>query len=193
MKKLTIILAAVVMGFVVTSCGVSTKDGIMKDVDQYFTDAEQELSTVDNATDFLIFAEGMSDRSDLIELLDTKYGEKTLSEADNEEVQNYIYDRATAYNHAEAEKCAEFLTPYVDVLEDVVMSLYAKFQANEPFDDESVEAFVEAFVDVIDFSDYDNIFPELSERIDKLVDLVNEMSEPLEAKIDELYPEYADQ
>ena len=56
MKKLTIILAAMVMGFMMTSCGGSVKDSLMKDVDNYFTQAEQKLAAIDNVDDFIAFA-----------------------------------------------------------------------------------------------------------------------------------------
>lgn len=189
MKKLTLILAVAVMGFVMASCSGSPKDAIMKDVDEYFSQAEQELAEITNAEDFLQFAEVMSDRSDLIDLLDKKYGDKEISEEDNEIVQNYIYDRATAYNHAEAEKCAEYLTPLVDSFEAAVNQLYAQFQANQVYAADNIDVFIDSFAALLDFSDYDNILPEIQERLDVVLSKVDEMDETLDAKIDELYPD----
>lgn len=189
MKKLTLILAVAVMGFVMASCGGSPKDAIMKDVDEYFSQAEQELAEITNAEDFLQFAEVMSDRSDLIDLLDKKYGDKEISEEDNEIVQNYIYDRATAYNHAEAEKCAEYLTPLVDSFEAAVNQLYAQFQANQVYAADNIDVFIDSFAALLDFSDYDNILPEIQERLDVVLSKVDEMDETLDARIDELYPD----
>lgn len=191
MKKLTIILAAVVMGFVMTSCGGSakSKDAIMNDVNKYFAEAEEKLAAIDNVYDFLDFVEVMSDRSDLTNMLEEKYGDVTMTDEEQEELLDKMYDRATAYNEVEALKCAEYLTPAVDALEAAINNLYAKFQAGEALDDESVENFVDAFVDVLDFSEYDNVPHEISERIDALMDKVDEMSDVLEARIDELYPE----
>lgn len=189
MKKLTLILAAAVMGLVMTSCGGSPKDAIMKDVDAYFSQAEQELAGITNAEDFLQFAEIMSDRSDLIDLLEKKYGDKEISEEDNETVQNFIYDRATAYNHLEAEKCAEYLTPLVDSFEASVNQLYAQFQANQVYSADNVDVFIDSFAALLDFSDYDNVLPELQDRLDKVIAKVDEMDETLGARIDELYPD----
>ena len=176
MKKLTIILAAVVMGFVMTSCGGSAKDAVMNDVDNYFTEAEQKLAAIDNVDDFIAFAVSMNDRSDILDLLDKKYGDKEFSEEDNEAIQSFIYDRATAYNQAEAAKCAEFLTPALERFEKAVDALYYN---EADLDEETFAAMYEEMDQaedaVLKFADCENISDELIERFSAAEDKRAEM------------------
>ena len=167
MKKLSLIIAAVAMSFMLFSCGgVSTKDAIINDVDNYFNQLEQKLGEINNAEDFLAFAEATSDRSDLVNLLQEKYGDKTLSDEDNEAVQEFIQERATTYNQAEAKKAAEFLTPLIEDYENAVNALYDGF--NSDVDPDTFHALTEAFEQaetaLRPFAEYDNVLPELQQR-----------------------------
>lgn len=179
MKKLTLILAAMVMGFMMTSCGGSVKDSLMKDVDNYFAQAEQKLAAIDNVDDFIAFAVSMNDRSDFLDELDKKYGDKTLSEKDNDEVMDYIYDRATAYNKAEALKCAEFLTPIMDRFVKAVDALYTPFVNGDVPEEEVFYAMYDemdqAEDDVLKFADCENIPDELIEQFSAAEDKRAEM------------------
>ena len=179
MKKITIILAAMVMGFMMTSCGGSVKDAIMKDVDNYFAQAEQKLAAIDNVDDFIAFAVSMNDRSDFLDELDKKYGEKSLSDEENDEVMDYIYDRATAYNKAEALKCAEFLTPIMDRFVKAVDALYTPFtEGNIPEEEVFYAMYDEmdqAEDEVLKFADCENIPDELIEQFSAAEDKRAEM------------------
>ena len=54
MKKLTLAIAAVMVAFVMTSCGGdSPKEKIMKATDEFFTQAEKELQNITNGDDFM--------------------------------------------------------------------------------------------------------------------------------------------
>ena len=163
MRRLSLILAAVVMGFVMTSCGGSVKDSIMKDVENYFTQAEQKLAAIDNAEDFIAFAKSMNDRSEFMNSLQEKYGDLEMSEEDNEALQTFIYDRATAYNKAEAMKCAEFLTP---VMERFVKAVEALYNNTEELDEETFNAMFgemnDAEDEVLKFAECENIPEELT-------------------------------
>ena len=158
MKKLTIILAAAVMGFLMTACGGSVKDAVINDVENYFTEAEQKLATIDNADDFIAYAVSMNDRSEFMTVLEEKYGDKTISEEDEEAIQNFIYDRATAYNKAEALKCGEFLTPLMERFSKAVDALYYN---EEDLDDDTFLAMYyemdEAEDEVLKFAECENI------------------------------------
>lgn len=164
MKKLTIILAAVVMGFIMTSCGGSVKDSVMKDVDNYFAQAEQKLATIDNADDFIAFAISMNDRSEFMKTIEEKYGEKKLSQEDQEALQTFIYDRATAYNKAEAQKCSEFLAPIMDRFVKAVDALY-NFEGE--MDEDTFTAMFtemdEAEDEVLKFAECENVSEELTD------------------------------
>ena len=167
------------MGFMMTSCGGSVKDAIMKDVDNYFAQAEQKLAAIDNVDDFIAFAVSMNDRSDFLDELDKKYGEKTLSDEENDEVMDYIYDRATAYNKAEAMKCAEFLTPIMDRFVKAVDALYTPFVNGDVPEEEVFYAMYDemdqAEDDVLKFADCENIPDELIEQFSAAEDKRAEM------------------
>lgn len=189
MKKLAFAFGALIMGFMLTSCGDNVKESIMKDVDAYFTGAEQVLATIDNAEDFVTFAEAMNDRDDLIEQLQADYGEKHISDEDWEVIENYMGERATAYNNAEADKCAEFLSPAIDRFEAILNEMYPQYEAGTPFDEETLDEFLDAYFGVTAFSECENIHTELSDRLDPLFEMEDEMSETIVARMDELWPD----
>lgn len=189
MKKLAFAFGALIMGFMLTSCGDNVKESIMKDVDAYFTGAEQVLATIDNAEDFVTFAEAMNDRDDLIEQLQADYGEKHISDEDWEVIENYMGERATAYNNAEADKCAEFLSPAIDRFEAILNEMYPQYEAGTPFDEETLDEFLDAYFGVTAFSECENIYTELSDRLDPLFEMEDEMSETIVARMDELWPD----
>lgn len=177
------------MGFMITSCTESTKDSVMKDVDTYFAAAEQKLADIDNVEDFITFAVGMNDRSDLLDLLQEKYGEKSISDEDWETVENFISERATAYNKAEADKCTVFLTPAIDRFEAIVNQMYPIFQAGGRFDEPTIDEFLDAWSGINDFSECENIHSELSDRLEPIFAMEDEMSEQILAQMDEFYPD----
>jgi hypothetical protein len=183
MKKLTIILAAVVMGFM-TSCGGSVKDSVINDVENYFTEAEQKLATIDNAEDFIAYAISMNDRSEFLKVLDEKYGNKTFTEAEEEEIQNFIYDRASAYNQAEALKCGEYLTPLMERFAKAVDALY--YNENE-LDEETFYAMYEemdqAEDEVLKFGECENIPEDL---LDMFTDAESKRAEMFDADEEEV-------
>ena len=189
MKKLALVFGALIMGFMLTSCGESVKDGMINDVDAYFASAEAELAEIDNVEDFLVFAEVMNDRSDLLDLLEEKYGEKNISDADMETVENFIYDRATAYNQAESAKCSEFLVPAIERFEAIVNQMYPMFQNGTIFSEEIIDEFIDAYTGVTDFSVCENIDQALVDRLDPTFEKEDEMSDAIIARLDELYPE----
>ena len=69
MKKLTLIIAALVMGFVMTSCDTTNKkEVITKAVDEFFANAEQKLATITSAEDFMLnFQEFEASKDDFIQ------------------------------------------------------------------------------------------------------------------------------
>lgn len=189
MKKLAFVFGALIMGFMLTSCGDSLKESVIKDVDAYFTQAEQDLAMIDNAEDFVTFAEIMNDRSDLLDNLSEKYGDRTVTDEDWEAIENYIEERATAYNKAEAEACAKFLTPAIDRFEAILNEMYPQYEAGVPFEEETIDEFLDAYFGVTNFSECENIYPELTDRLEPLFDMEDEMSEVIIARMDELWPD----
>ena len=181
MKKLTLAIFAVVMGFVMTSCNsVSPKETIMKSTDEFFTQAEEELNTIETAEDFMAFFNVFElDKQEFVEkafadYVDEEGNIKGISDSDMEEIQSYMYDRASAYNKVEAAKAAEFLTPLIEQYEAAVDALYEAVSTGQPTEG-LVEQFEAAENALALFSDYDNVLPELQER-----------AQAAEAKLDEV-------
>jgi len=178
------------MGFMITSCDNSAKikAGMINDVDNYFSSAEKELAEIDNAEDFVVFAEVMNDRSDILDQLQETYGDKDIKDEDWKEVESFIYDRATAYNQAESLRCTEFLAPAIERYEAIVNKLYDQYSAGIAFADEDLDEFLDAYSAIADFSVCENIDPELIDRLDPIFEKEDEMSDLILEGLDRMYP-----
>lgn len=172
MKKLTLAIFAVVIGFVMASCdNVSPKETIMKATDTFFTQAEEKLSTIENGEDFMAFFDAFkTDKQDFIQqafadYVDEEGNIKGISDSDMEEIQKYMYDRATAFNKVEADKAAEFIAPIIERYENAVNALSEAIgNADEETLDKLVEEYESVESELALFEDYDNVLPELQER-----------------------------
>ncbi len=173
MKNLVLMFGAVILGFVMTSCGGSPKDAIIQDVDNYFTQLEQELQGIDNADDFMAFWKVASDKSDILKLIDEKYGNKMLSEEESEIVKEFIRDRAESYNQAEIQRFAELFTPVLERYEKAVDAFWTVYQsggivAGKRIDEATFNAmdkeYEQAEAELMKFAAYDNILPSLMDR-----------------------------
>lgn len=183
MKKFSLIFAGVVMAFLMVACSTpSPKEAIMKDTDEFFTQAEQEVQAITNADDFVnFFAEFEERRENFANELFEKYPTdsegniKGLTEADTEELNNYMYDRATAYNKIEAEKCGEFLTPYMDEFESTANRIYSLYLAVGVLTDDLHDELQQSYDGVAKFLEVDNIPTELVDRYGTIMEKVSEM------------------
>lgn len=197
MKRITLILTAILVGFVMASCQDQSlkKEDIMKATNAFFEQGEQEIQTISSGEEFMAFYHAFNERkTQFVEELfadhmDEEGNLKGYSEEEAEDIYNSIYERATAYNRTEAVKAAEFIAPAVDNLEATVNVLYEQFQAGIPFVPEDIEAFANAVVPYAIFEEYDNVLPELRERIFAISDKITEMDAALSARIKELYGE----
>lgn len=181
MKKLTVILAAVVMGFVMVSCdNTPKKEVITKAVDEFFSSAEQELASIGTGEEFMThFYEFEEKKNDFIQELFADYIDaegniKGISNEDMEEIQSFMYDRASAYNKVEAAKAAEFLEPAIATYEDAINALYEAVSQGQPVEG-LVDQFEAAENALAAYADYDNVLPELQAR-----------AQAAEAKLDEV-------
>ena len=105
MKKLATILGAIVIGFTIVSCTGSPKEAILKDVNEFFGQAEAKIKAIDNAGDLMNFINTFSkERDNFGEQLDTKYkiNDKGIYKGMNAEgmdaLMEEISNRATEYN-----------------------------------------------------------------------------------------------
>ena len=105
---------------------------------------------------------------------------KGMTEAENEELNNYIYERATAYNVIEAKKCGEFLTPYIEKFEEVTNALYGVFKNLGIFTEDMHEQLFDAYEGIALFEGIDNIPEELVDRYHAAMEKANEMLDTVE-------------
>ena len=181
-------MVALVMGFIMTSCGgESPKETIKKATDEFFTQAENNVQSITSGDEFMnFFADMETQRDELMQKLFGPYTDndgniKGISDADMEEIQSYIYDRATAYNKVESVKAAEFMEPAVANFENAINALFeAAGNADEEAFGKLVEKFEEAEAGLSLFADYDNVPTELQQRAQaaeaKLQDLFNALN-----------------
>ena len=188
MKKLTLIIATVVLGFVMAACSTpSPREAIMQQTEDLFAQAELEVQAITNAEDFVnFFFEFDERRDDFVNELFEKYPTddegnfKGMTEAENEELNNYIYERATAYNVIEAKKCGEFLEPYLEQFENVTNTLYGVFQNTGLFTEDMHQQLYDAYERVALFQGIDNIPEELVDRYQAAMEKANEMIDTVE-------------
>lgn len=189
MKKITLAIAVVIMGFVMASCGnsVSPKETIIKATEEFFNQAKTKLMAIDNAEDFLAYVDSFNqEKAEFSQNLFADYVDeegnlKGFTEEEFNEIQTSLYDIATAYNREEAAKAAEFLTPRIEAYENVVNDLY---EAASNGDDETfhnlTEKFEAAEADLRAFADYDNVLPELQQRAQAAEAKLNEILSAIE-------------
>lgn len=172
MKKLTLVLAAIVMGFVMTSCNTTSKsDTIKKATDEFFSQAETKVQDINNGADFLAYIDQFEvDKAEFLkntfaDYLDEEGNVKGFTEEEWNELQGYIYDRATAYNKIEAQKAAEFMTPLIEDYENAINALCEGYsQEDEAASDALIGNFEAAEAALRPFANYDNVLPELQQR-----------------------------
>ena len=172
MKNLTLVLAAIVMGFVMTSCNTTSKsDTIKKATDEFFSQAETKVQAIDNGVDFLAYIDQFeADKAEFLkntfaDYLDEEGNVKGFTEEEWNELQGYIYDRATAYNKVEAQKAAEFMTPLIEDYENAINALCEGYgQVDEASSDALIGNFEAAEAALRPFANYDNVLPELQQR-----------------------------
>ena len=103
MKKLTMIITAVVIVFVMTSCGNKEKN-LMNKANELYTQAETELNAIDNWDDFVTFFQNFKQKSD-----DFKAGYSNLKLS--QETQDFLSDKKEAFDQMESQKAGELFAP----------------------------------------------------------------------------------
>ena len=115
MKKLTIIVAAVIIGFVMTSCGNKEKN-LMNKANELYTQAETELNAIDNWDDFVTFFQNFKQKSD-----DFKAGYSNLKLS--QETQDFLSDKKEAFDQMESQKAGELFAPILVKGEQVTKTI----------------------------------------------------------------------
>ena len=173
MKKITLAIAVVIMGFVMASCGtkVSPTETILKTAQEFFDQAKAKLSAIDNTEDFLAFVNSFNtEREEFSQNLFADYVDeegniKGFTEEEIGNLQTNLSNLATEYNKEEATKAAEFIAPIIERYENAVNALSEAIgNVDEETLDKLAEEYESAESELALFEDYDNVLPELQER-----------------------------
>ncbi len=183
MKKLSLAIAAVIVGFVMASCNsVSPVETIKKATDEFFAQAETKIQAVTSGEEFMqAFAEMNEARNEFMEktfadYLDEEGNVKGFTEEEWNDLQSYMFDRATAYNKIEGAKAGEFMEPVVADYENAINALCEGFGNvdQEAFENLTLD-FDKAETALRLFADYDNVPTALQERAQAAEDKLDEL------------------
>lgn len=103
MKKLTMIITAVIIGFIMTSCGNKEKD-LMNKANVFYAQAETELNAIDNWDGFVTFFQNFKQKFD-----DFKAGYSYLKLS--QETQDFFSNKKEAFDQMESQKAGELFAP----------------------------------------------------------------------------------
>ena len=100
------IVAAVIIGFVMTSCGNKEKK-LMNKANELYTQAETELNAIDNWDGFVTFFQNFKQKSD-----DFKAGYSNLKLS--QETQDFLSNKKEAFDQMESQKAGELFAPILE-------------------------------------------------------------------------------
>ena len=103
MKKLTMIVAVVIIGFIMASCGNKEKD-LMNKANELYAQAETELNAIDNWDGFVTFFQSFKQKFD-----DFKAGYSNLKLS--QETQDFLSNKKEAFDQMESQKAGELFSP----------------------------------------------------------------------------------
>lgn len=165
MKKILFTFVALAGLFVFASCSEDRDSSTKKTVDQVYAQAETDINAVNDFEGFYACIEQLNVKKEdlekkIIELYSTDGKNIDISD----EMKNYIYERATAYNKVEGAKYAELFTPYLERLEKAMDAIESgKTDAN-------MQEFQEALDALMEHASYDNVPLDLQERCQEDID-----------------------
>lgn len=106
---------------------------VYKEIDDYFSQKEVEIRTIDSAEDLLKFVTAMKETTEINAKL-RKYLSKDgsriegLNDAEHKELTDKILERKKAYFVVENAKCDEIMEPYVAQMEKVADSVVQAYK-----------------------------------------------------------------
>ena len=106
MKKLTIIVSVVIIGFIMASCGNKEKD-LMNKANELYAQAETELNAIDNWDGFVTFFQSFKQKFD-----DFKAGYSNLKLS--QETQDFLSEKKEAFDQMESQKAGELFAPILE-------------------------------------------------------------------------------
>lgn len=160
MKKLTLVLGALVMGFILTSCGNNKKEAVINAFNTFFDQEVNALNAVDNADAFLEFLTASDERfTAFYTQMDKDYPINEddqligFSKEDSDAAMKVYNDRLDAFMSLQEAKGESLFEPYIAKLEDVVNGLADDIMNDvEPADD-VVDQILAAYDDIDKYAD----------------------------------------
>ena len=159
MKKLTLVLGALIMTFMLNSC-TNKKDAVIALFNSFFDHEVTALNNVSNADDFLSFLTASDERFNAFYAqLDKEYPITEddefvgFNKADSDAAMKVYNDRMEAFENLRDTKGEELFEPYLAKLENVVNGLADDLMNDvEPADD-IVDQILAAYDDIEKYGD----------------------------------------
>lgn len=155
MKKLTLFLGAVVLGFMLVSCG-NKKDQVIKVINDYYDNEIVELNKVDNLNALLEYRDASDERAEALNKVWFPQDEtaddplKDLSEEELETVYSVIDDRWDELDDLFDTKASGFYEPIISDLEasyNELVELVEPYEDAEAVPDELFDPVYEKFLE----------------------------------------------
>ena len=162
MKKVTLLLGAVVLGFMLTSCE-NKKETALNLFNTFFDEELAELNKVEDSDGWLAYYDAASERFDnffsmLNEKLPLDENDNIigLSQADSDEALKVYDDRMDDYLAKRDAKGSALYEPYIDDLENSfmdIMNLLDQYQSASDVPDEVFDPLYDKFMEKFDLAD----------------------------------------
>ena len=162
MKKVTLLLGAIVLGFVLTSCE-NKKQTAVNLFNTFFDEELAQLNKVEDADGWMAYYDAASERFDnffsmLNEKLPLDENDNIigLKQADSDEALKVYDDRMDDYLAKRDAKGAALYEPFISDLEgsfDNIMALFDQYEKVEDVPDEAFDQLYDAFMEKFDVAD----------------------------------------
>lgn len=171
MRKIALAIATFVAVFAFVSCGSNPDAQIKKQADDMFAQAEKDIQAVDNMADFYAYMSTLEDNKAVIaQSMMEQYSTDGENALVPDDVTDYIYNRATAYNVVEGEKYAELMAPYLDRVENALNAIQ-----EQGISDLRMKEYNEALDDMMEYLDYDNIPLDTEKKVEAIFSKMGEI------------------
>lgn len=162
MKKVTLLLGAIVLGFVLTSCE-NKKQTAVNLFNTFFDEELAQLNKVEDADGWMAYYDAASERFDnffsmLNEKLPLDENDNIigLKQADSDEALKVYDDRMDDYLAKRDAKGSSLYEPFISDLEgsfDNIIALFDQYEKVEDVPDEAFDPLYEAFMEKFDVAD----------------------------------------
>lgn len=162
MKKVTLLLGALVLGFMLTSCE-NKKESAINIFNTFFDEELAQLNKVEDADGWMAYYDAASERFDsFFEMLNEKLTLDEndniigMSKADSDEALKVYDDRMDDYLAQRDAKGAALYEPFITDVEDSfmeILGLLDQYESAEAVPDEVFDPLYDKFVEKFDLAD----------------------------------------